>query len=606
MFKNKKHKIYQIISYHNTILSYSNELVIHSFLALNSLVFIKLTDNLALILPFEYINNLNEINFIPKRIRYSRNSRSFSMFIVKYRNKNNGHVNIMDYKTLKYWCAPPIMKNKYQSEMDYLRDWAREWEDFRLHCIGEVLMDNLACVEIILNKILPHAFSLLDFIKFNQFSIDLLLQLYNFEDLMSIFQPFFNQRNIEHIKDLYPNDIVLKHSFKHKLPDVISEEYDYLHTFFNRDLYDSPGHIINQIYRSTIKPYKKACVVATARNEGIYLLEFVAYYLSLGFDTIYIYSNDNDDGSDILLEALARHGFIKYIKNIIKSNISAQFKAYMHAVMYNYELLNHEFALFVDTDEFLYLNNNFFININDFIQFHKLHHSDSIAINWITAGANENIQYRDQDLIFRFPKLSNKNICDLVKPLVRPHLVGAMNCHNCIPVYNKSLIYTHSTGKILSTEKHKNEGRFNRLAFTDDPCTKYAFIIHYLHKSFSEFIYKFGRNRGCEILTHGINYKALTKFLFQVFSNSFSCPEPHFQPFDEINTRTFLNIKDHIKSYADILSAHAEVVCNFEKILPNYFAAFFKHLNTRNDLKEVYLNLKNKFPEKFSKYDCYL
>jgi hypothetical protein len=56
-------------------------------------------------------------------------------------------------------------------------------------------------------------------------------------------------------------------------------------------------------------------VVAAMRNEGPYLVEWVAYHQIIGFDPIVICSNDCTDGSDELLDRLADAGEILHIAN---------------------------------------------------------------------------------------------------------------------------------------------------------------------------------------------------------------------------------------------------------------------------------------------------
>uniref|UniRef100_UPI002FBEF9A9 glycosyltransferase family 2 protein n=1 Tax=Escherichia coli TaxID=562 RepID=UPI002FBEF9A9 len=122
-------------------------------------------------------------------------------------------------------------------------------------------------------------------------------------------------------------------------------------------------HNLRKIY----PPKHKSCIVATSKNEGVYLVEWIAYHLSIGFDAIFIYSNDNDDGSDELLNNLHNEGIIYYIKNIVGDGVSAQNKAYAHALTINKEVLNYEWSLFIDIDEFFVLNEFMFSSITDYL-----------------------------------------------------------------------------------------------------------------------------------------------------------------------------------------------------------------------------------------------
>jgi Glycosyl transferase family 2 len=58
-------------------------------------------------------------------------------------------------------------------------------------------------------------------------------------------------------------------------------------------------------------------LMTCVRNEGIHILEWVAYHRVIGFGQIVICSNNCDDGSDRLLDLLASHGQIDHIPNPI-------------------------------------------------------------------------------------------------------------------------------------------------------------------------------------------------------------------------------------------------------------------------------------------------
>jgi hypothetical protein len=55
-------------------------------------------------------------------------------------------------------------------------------------------------------------------------------------------------------------------------------------------------------------------LVATMRNEGPYLLEWIAYHRLIGFTDILICTNDCVDGSPELLDELERHGVVRHIR----------------------------------------------------------------------------------------------------------------------------------------------------------------------------------------------------------------------------------------------------------------------------------------------------
>ncbi|WP_264820651.1 glycosyltransferase family 2 protein, partial [Acetobacter pomorum] len=147
--------------------------------------------------------------------------------------------------------------------------------------------------------------------------------------------------------------------------------------------------------RRSISPNKSCCVVTTVRNEGIYIIEWIAHYLSLGFESIFIYSNDNSDGSDDLLYYLQSKGIIKLIKNEVSAGSDAQSKAYSDALMFNNDILDYAWCLFVDMDEFIVVNTDRFNNIKSFLLWHEQKEVDAICINWTYVGSGGNVSWFD-------------------------------------------------------------------------------------------------------------------------------------------------------------------------------------------------------------------
>ena len=74
-----------------------------------------------------------------------------------------------------------------------------------------------------------------------------------------------------------------------------------------------------------------------------------------GFEHLFVYTNDNADGSDELLAALAAQGILTVMDNEITGEVPPEAKAFGHALDLVPELRSYDWALFVDSDEFLIL-----------------------------------------------------------------------------------------------------------------------------------------------------------------------------------------------------------------------------------------------------------
>ena len=71
-------------------------------------------------------------------------------------------------------------------------------------------------------------------------------------------------------------------------------------------------------------------VLATMRNEGPFLLEWVAHHKALGFDDIVICTNDCADGTDAMVRRLAEMGLARHHQTV-KRGSSIQRAAYRQA-----------------------------------------------------------------------------------------------------------------------------------------------------------------------------------------------------------------------------------------------------------------------------------
>lgn len=91
---------------------------------------------------------------------------------------------------------------------------------------------------------------------------------------------------------------------------------------------------------------------SAVKNEGPFLLEWVAYHRAIGFDRIVVVSNDSTDGTVELLDALHSHGIVEHIPQVVKAKTSPQNSAALIARERKI-LENGDWCLWLDADEFL-------------------------------------------------------------------------------------------------------------------------------------------------------------------------------------------------------------------------------------------------------------
>jgi hypothetical protein len=323
------------------------------------------------------------------------------------------------------------------------------------------------------------------------------------------------------------------------------------------------GHAANTYARASTKPSQALCIVATARNEGIYLIEWLAYHRAIGIDQFFLYSNDNDDGSDELLSRLAEAGAITWIHNQVAPQISAQGKAYGHAFGLLGEVLRYRWAAVIDLDEFLVFDPLRFTSIIEFVSWHEMREGDAIACNWAYVGSGQPPGPQRELLIRRNRRLLGPQHVGegyrLVKMIVRPRRVMHSRPHNPITDELRQLVYRYSDGEPHSF--HRSPGGANP-AFADQPNADCACIYHYLFKSPEEFLWKLARNRGDHPLRSGLGI-TLDRDLVQTFLGQLDAEDV------EMNDRIDLCAPDLESAIAELMALPGVEAAN-DRVQSNY------------------------------------
>ena len=78
-------------------------------------------------------------------------------------------------------------------------------------------------------------------------------------------------------------------------------------------------------------PSRRILLVATMRNEGPYVSEWLAYHRSIGFTDVLVCTNDCVDGSPELLDRLEQLGLLVHLRSTPASRREAQLVAYTSA-----------------------------------------------------------------------------------------------------------------------------------------------------------------------------------------------------------------------------------------------------------------------------------
>ncbi len=251
------------------------------------------------------------------------------------------------------------------------------------------------------------------------------------------------------------------------------------------------GFALTALARRRIKPRRGACLVAAARNEGPYLLEWLGYHRALGFEHAFIYTNDNWDGSDALLAALARTGAITLVHNQAGGHFGPQYKAYSHAFSLLPQVLDYAWAAVLDLDEFVGFDANVFDGIEAFLAWQQTQPVDAIALCWQVFAGGRDDAWRDAPTLERFTR-REPHPNQHVKSIVRPPIFWHSHAHYPQATLAAPFVYRTESGAL-----HHHAGEQKRLAaFAEAPSARTAWVNHYLLRSAPEALWKLARGHG--------------------------------------------------------------------------------------------------------------
>lgn len=225
---------------------------------------------------------------------------------------------------------------------------------------------------------------------------------------------------------------------------------------------------------------------AIMRNEGPYILEWIAYHRSIGFDHIAIYDNESSDETAMLCRPLAAAGLITYVPRPDPppgSPVGPQLPAYQHAAAH----LQADWLCCLDADEFLVLETA--RTVRDFLATAG-QAGMPIALNWRTFGSGGALQASSDLVISRFVR------CGSLERGVNKHIktLGPMSV-----LRNGAQVHIH--GWPLGVGQHYVDAAglpvsIEGSTWLAPPRWRGAWVNHYIVKSREEFEGKIARGAG--------------------------------------------------------------------------------------------------------------
>lgn len=176
----------------------------------------------------------------------------------------------------------------------------------------------------------------------------------------------------------------------------------------------------------------KKVIVACMRNEALFVVEWVAHHLAMGFDQILVYTNDCDDGTDRILQLLGQDAPVQQFDNPGPYEAGSIQKQALALAFARPEVKCADWVLHIDADEYVNVavGNR---KIDDLIALHP--EADAIALMWRHFGSAGRKTWEGGSVIESFIRCEGK-LPDVAagelanfKTLFRPQNFSVMSVH---------------------------------------------------------------------------------------------------------------------------------------------------------------------------------
>jgi hypothetical protein len=249
-------------------------------------------------------------------------------------------------------------------------------------------------------------------------------------------------------------------------------------------------------------------ILACMKNEGPYILEWLAYHRAVGFDDFLIYTNGCEDGTDEILARAQALGLLQHRDNNDWSGKSPQTHALDRArqepVIENAAWIAH-----IDVDEFINIRcgNGTLADLFD-----RVPEATNIAMTWRLFGHNGVTRFEDRPVIAQFDRCA-PSFCP------KPHTAwgfktlfrnigayGRIACHRPNKLakgFEDRVTWVNGSGRDMTGEALRNGWRNSKRSIGYDMVQ----LNHYALRSAESFLVKRQRGRALHVdRSIGLNY----------------------------------------------------------------------------------------------------
>ena len=149
----------------------------------------------------------------------------------------------------------------------------------------------------------------------------------------------------------------------------------------------------------------RTCIITCMKNEGPFILEWVAYHRAIGVQDFIVYTNDCTDGTDDFLDLLQEKGILQHRDNPFKGTDLKPQHAALQAGEKEEIVKNADWVISMDVDEFI----NVKVGKGTLADLFKATgEANMISCTWRLFGNSDIHEYVDEPLIAQYTRCAHE------------------------------------------------------------------------------------------------------------------------------------------------------------------------------------------------------
>lgn len=240
----------------------------------------------------------------------------------------------------------------------------------------------------------------------------------------------------------------------------------------------------------------RTAIVTTMKNEGPFILEWIAYHRAIGVSDFLIYTNDCTDGTDTMLEILQQKGIVQHRNNPFKNTGLKPQHAAFQAAEKEKIVKNADWLICMDVDEFINIHTGDG-RLADL--FAAIGNANMVSLTWRLFGNGDIHEYQDGLICEKFTRCAPQLIRKPhqawgFKTLFRNQAIfkklGVHRPKGLNPQLWESIDWVNGSGAPMPSNMYRNGWRSTTSTYGYDLVT----LNHYAVRSCESFLVK--RDRG--------------------------------------------------------------------------------------------------------------